>query len=73
LIAATKIRRSSRKRRGVLTLEWVLLVTVIVIGIIGGLGAVRSAMLGELTDLANAIGQLNVEVEEEALPIKDGP
>ena len=33
------------QRRGVLTLEWILLVTVIVIGIIGGLGAVRSATL----------------------------
>ena len=31
-----KTRR--QKRRGALTLEWVLLVTVIVIGIIGGLG-----------------------------------
>ena len=55
----------SRKRRGVLTLEWVLLVTVIVIGIIGGLGAVRNATLGELTDLAEAITHLNVKTEAE--------
>jgi Flp pilus assembly pilin Flp len=51
---------ASRRRRGVLTLEWVLLVTVIVIGIIGGLGAVRNATVGELRDLAEAITQLNV-------------
>jgi hypothetical protein len=53
-------RPASRRRRGVLTLEWILLVTVIVIGVIGGLGAVRSATLGELLDLAQAITALNV-------------
>jgi hypothetical protein len=49
------------QRRGALTLEWILLVTVIVIGIIGGLGLVRNATVGELRDLAEAIEQLNVE------------
>jgi hypothetical protein len=48
------------KRRGVLTLEWILLITVIVIGIIGGLGAVRNATTAELLDLAAAIEALNV-------------
>ena len=55
-----KSRQRLRRRRGVLTLEWILLVTVIVIGVIGGLGAVRSATLGELKDLAEAITALNV-------------
>jgi len=55
-----KSRVPSRRRRGVLTLEWILLVTVIVIGVIGGLGVVRSATLGELKDLAEAITALNV-------------
>ena len=55
----------SPRRRGVLTMEWVLLVTVVVIGIIGGLGAVRNATVGELTDLAEAIEALNVKTEAE--------
>lgn len=58
-------RQQSRRRRGVLTLEWILLVTVIVIGIIGGLGAVRNATIGELTDLAEAITHINVKTEAE--------
>jgi hypothetical protein len=58
-------RQKSRRRRGVLTLEWILLVTVIVIGIIGGLGVVRTATLGELSDLAEAITHLNVKTEAE--------
>ncbi len=53
------------KRRGVLTLEWILLVTVLVIGIIGGLGAVRNATIGELQDLAEAIEALNVKTAAE--------
>ena len=61
----TKPRQQSRRRRGVLTLEWILLVTVIVIGIIGGLGVVRNATLGELTDLAEAITHLNVKTAAE--------
>ena len=38
------------KRRGALTLEWILLVTVLVIGIIGGMAAVRNATNGELLE-----------------------
>jgi hypothetical protein len=61
----TKPRHPSRRRRGVLTLEWILLVTVIVIGIIGGLGVVRNATVGELRDLAEAITHLNVKTAAE--------
>ena len=60
-----KPRQTSRRRRGVLTLEWILLVTVIVIGIIGGLGVVRNATVGELRDLAEAITHLNVKTAAE--------
>ncbi|HZN36650.1 MAG TPA: hypothetical protein VFB80_22630 [Pirellulaceae bacterium] len=64
----SKSRQQSRpRRRGVLTLEWILLVTVIVIGIIGGLGVVRNATLGELADLAEAITHLNVKTTAEMM------
>lgn len=58
--AIAKTRLASRKRRGALTLEWIMLVTVLVIGIIGGLGAVRNATVNELNDLAQAIQAINV-------------
>jgi hypothetical protein len=61
----TKPRQTARRRRGVLTLEWILLVTVIVIGVIGGLGVVRNATVGELRDLAEAITHLNVKTAAE--------
>ncbi len=55
-----RIRRSKTRRRGVLTLEWILLITVVVIGAIGGLGAVRDATVNELVDLSEAIEAIDV-------------
>lgn len=40
---------------GVLTFEWVLLITVIVIGIVGGYAATRDAVIDELGDIAGAV------------------
>lgn len=44
-----------RQDDGGLTFEWVLLVTLVVIGIAGGLTAARDAALSELGDVAGAI------------------
>jgi hypothetical protein len=40
---------------GVLTFEWILLVTLLTIGIVGGLAAVRDAIIDELGDVAQAM------------------
>jgi Flp pilus assembly pilin Flp len=40
---------------GVLTFEWILLVTLLVVGIIGGVAAVRDAIIDELGDVAQAV------------------
>ena len=48
-----------------MTLEWILLVTIFVIGIIGGLAAVRDAVNSELHDLSSAITSLNIKPEAE--------
>jgi len=52
--------KNKRRRRGMLAVEWILIVTVVVIGIVGGLAAVRNAILSELHDLAGAINALNI-------------
>ena len=52
---ATKNFATGRRRRGFTSLEWVLLVTVLVIGMVGGLGAVRNALSSQLTEFAEAI------------------
>ena len=45
---------------GVLTFEWILLLTLLVIGIVGGLAAVRDAYIIQLTSAANAITTLDM-------------
>ena len=44
---------------GVLTFEWILLITVLVIGVVGGLSAVRDAVITELADVAEAVISLD--------------
>ena len=39
---------------GVLTFEWVMILTIVVIGIIGGLAAARDGIIDELGDIAQA-------------------
>ncbi len=51
--------RRRRKRSGVLTFEWILLISLLVIGVIGGLSAVRNALLCELGDLADCIESID--------------
>lgn len=53
-----KNHRLKRRRRGLLTFEWLLLITVVVIGIVGGLAVVRNSLIDELCDLALAIDAL---------------
>ncbi len=40
---------------GVLSFEWVLLVTLLTIGIVGGIASVRDAIIDELGDVAQAM------------------
>lgn len=47
--------RSSSARRGSVFVEYILLVTIVGIGVVVGLALVRSALVNELQDLANAI------------------
>lgn len=47
--------RSSSTRRGSVFVEYILLVTIVGIGVVVGLALVRSALVNELQDLADAI------------------
>jgi hypothetical protein len=44
-----------RQDDGVLSFEWVLLTTLVVLGIVGGLAAARDAIIDELGDAAQAM------------------
>ncbi|REJ67075.1 MAG: hypothetical protein DWQ31_12510 [Planctomycetota bacterium] len=65
----TKFKRASRRRRrGFLAFEWILLITLLVIGIVGGLAAVRDSLIAELDELATAISNLYDDENGTVLP-----
>jgi Flp pilus assembly pilin Flp len=53
------VRRLWREDEGVLTFEWILLITVLVIGVVGGLSAARDGLLTELGDVAEGMISLD--------------
>ena len=61
----TLTTRRANRRRGALTLEWILIITVLVIGVIGGLGLVRKAIVDEMADMAESIQSLQVKTPAE--------
>ncbi len=53
--STSETRKRRCPRRGMLTFEWILLISLLVIGIIGGLAAVRNALICELNELTGCI------------------
>jgi len=53
------LKRLWREDEGVLTFEWILLITVLAIGIVGGLSAVRDALISELGDVVYGVTALD--------------
>jgi len=58
----------SGERRGILTFEWILLITLLVIGIIGAAALVRNALICELTDLAGCISRIHFCDDDDDCP-----
>ncbi len=54
-----RMHRIWREENGVLTFEWILLITVLVIGIVGGISAVRDALIDELGDVSEGVVALD--------------
>lgn len=53
------LRRIWQGDEGALTFEWILLITLVVIGILGGVSAVRDALITELGDVTGAAMNIN--------------
>lgn len=54
-----KTRDQKRRSKGSIFVEYILLVTIVGIGVIVGLACIREALVNELIDLANAINAIN--------------
>jgi len=53
------MKRMWMEDEGVLSFEWILLVTLLTIGIVGGVAAVRDAIIDEFGDVAEAMLELD--------------
>lgn len=49
------LQHAWRDERGFMTFEWVLLLTLLVIGIVAGLTGARDAIIDELADVSEAV------------------
>ncbi len=49
------LARMWKEEDGVLSFEWILLITLLVIGIVGGVAAARDAIIDEFGDVAQAM------------------
>jgi hypothetical protein len=58
--APAAARRPCRNRRGAITLEWVLLVTVIIIGTVGAVAAVRNELVTEYVEILETICKMSI-------------
>ena len=54
-----KPKNSAKRRRGTIFVEYILLLTIVGIGVLVGLACVRTALVDELIDLAAAIDAIN--------------
>ncbi len=61
--------QTMRRRRGVLTFEWIVLVSVICAGIVVGLAIVRDSITTETGDVAEAIMCVNQEYTYSPLSV----
>ena len=53
------IKRMWTQDDGVLSFEWILLVTLLTIGVVGGIAAVRDEIIAEFGDIAQAMHALD--------------
>ena len=51
--------RNAPRRRGILTFEWILVLALTVIGVVGGIAVIRDALIVEMSTYSNAIGALD--------------
>lgn len=51
--------KKPRRLKGSIFVEYLLLLSIVGIGVIVGLASVRTALVNELVDLANAINAIN--------------
>ena len=61
-----RLKQILSEDQGLLTFEWILLITIIVIGVVGGYSSVRDAVIDEMGDIAGAVIAVDQSFTTEA-------
>lgn len=62
-----------QEEEGVLSFEWTIIITVLVIGVVSGLAGARDAMIDELADIAEATLRFDQSFSYAGIPECDIP
>ena len=60
------MKDKSQKKRGSISFEWIVITTLLVIGLISGLGALRNSIVEKLDDLTTSVENLNTAASQQA-------
>jgi len=60
----------SKAKKGVLTFEWMVILTVLVIGIVGGVASMRNGLNTKAKDVSGAVTALKCNYTISAAPTK---
>ncbi len=58
------MKKTTGIRRGSLSFEWIVITTLLVIGMISGLGALRNSVVHKLDDLTTSVETLNTAASQ---------
>jgi Flp pilus assembly pilin Flp len=62
------LQRTWHEEDGVLSFEWTLVATLVVIGVVGGLAAARDVIIDELGDVCQAVVGFNQSFSYSGIP-----
>ncbi|MCR5163214.1 MAG: hypothetical protein K6C40_04265 [Thermoguttaceae bacterium] len=62
------MKKTTGIRRGSLSFEWIVITTLLVIGMISGLGALRNSVVQKLDDLTTSVETLNTAATPSSTP-----
>ncbi|MDO4628698.1 MAG: hypothetical protein Q4C70_05905 [Planctomycetia bacterium] len=65
------MKNNTAKRKGSLSFEWIVITTLLVIGMISGLGALRNAVVLKLDDLTESVKNLNTAASQDSQSVSE--
>lgn len=66
------MKNKSQKKHGSISFEWIVITTLLVIGLISALGALRNSIVEKLDDLTTSVENLNTAASQDTESVTKG-